>query len=46
MDLLSHDGKFDLNVTLEVPETIRGVLLCLHDMAEHQERYAGFLRLC
>ena len=43
MDLLSQDGKFNLNLSLEVPENARGILLCLHDMADHQGRYAGLL---
>lgn len=44
MDLLSQDGKFNLNVNLEVPENPWGILLCLHDMADHQERYSGLLK--
>ncbi len=44
MELLSQDGKFNLNLSLEVPENPKGILLCLHDMADHQERYMDLIQ--
>lgn len=43
MEFLSRDNKFDLNPHIVEPEQIKGIVLCLHDMMEHQERYYGFL---
>lgn len=41
----NHDG-LELGASLRIPEHPRGILQIVHGMAEHRERYHGFMDYC